>query len=155
MWLWIAALHSAATHNGASLELELALNQERDNDREQRDSFDERREDDSARLNATGHLRLTRHAVHRLAGKTPDTNARTDRGETSTKTSAEQAPGARVLAGEAGCGLKQRIHSHHSLTLILLTIVISHARDHDIAIRKRSSRSNGILRPLGRVLTRS
>src|SRR5437868_1111823 len=51
-----------------SLELELALDQERDDDCKQRDSLDEGGEDDRARLNATGHLRLTRHAIHGLPG---------------------------------------------------------------------------------------
>src|SRR6059058_1838571 len=90
------------------LELELALDQERDNHREQRHSFDERREDDCARLNARGHLWLASHAVHRLTGEAADTNTRADYGETGTNAGSEHGPRARVLARERGCGLKDR-----------------------------------------------
>src|SRR6476469_4120525 len=88
--------------------LELALNQERDDDCEQRDSFDQRREDDRARLNAARHLRLTRHSVHCLPSQTTDTNACSNYGETSADAGAAHAPRARVLFRERGGGLKQR-----------------------------------------------
>src|SRR5438132_775086 len=102
--------------SGNVLELELALDQERDDDREQRDALDERREDDRARLNATGHLGLTRHAVHSLSGETSDTDARADYGETRANAGAEHAPRTRVLLGERGCSLKQRKDRDHFRT---------------------------------------
>src|SRR2546423_2932056 len=112
------ARHANASRDraGRELELELALNQERDDDRKQRDTFDERREDDRAGLNAPGHLRLTSHAVHRLAGQTSDTDTRPDCGETSAETGAEQPPSARGLAGERCCGLKQRKDREHCVS---------------------------------------
>jgi hypothetical protein len=104
---------AAAFRTLEALELELTLNQERDDDREQRDSFDERREDDRARLNALGHLRLTRHSIHCLPSETSDTDAGADYGETRADAGTEQAPRARVLTGVRGSSLKQRKHVYH------------------------------------------
>src|SRR6267143_4390116 len=100
--------------------LELVLNQERDDDSKQRDSFDERREDDRARLNSPGHLRLARHPIHRLSGKTTDTNARADYGETAPNPGAKHRPCTGVLsgvpAGGAGNSLKQRKDRDHCVS---------------------------------------
>jgi len=139
-------VYAPATHTPDVLELELTLNQERDDDREQRHSFDERREDDRARLDACGHLRLTRHSVHRLPSETSDTDARADYGETRTNAGAQHCPRARVLAGERGCSLKQRKHGYH-FVFPFYSIVICHARGLPVAVRHRGSRPNGLLQP--------
>src|SRR5438874_213255 len=130
----------AAIRTLNALELEFPLNNERDNDCEQRHSLDERGEDDRARLNPAGHLRLARHAVHRLSGQTSDTDAGADHGETGADARAEQAPCTRVLLRERGCGLKQRKHCYHFFTPSC--VVISHARDLSIAVRQRDSPPN-------------
>src|SRR6266550_4316108 len=105
------------------LESELTLNQKRDDDREQRDSLDERREDDRASLNATCHLRLTCHAVHRLARQASDSDARADYRETSADARAEHAPRSRIRRVESTglgyrlrCCLQQRKDRDHFLT---------------------------------------
>ena len=77
--------------------LELALNQERHDDCEQRDSFDERREDDRARLNAACHFWLTRHAVHRLTGEAADTDACSDYCDAGADAGTELRPCCRVF----------------------------------------------------------
>src|ERR1051325_10129207 len=97
--LRIAAKPRSAT---PKLELELALNQERNNHREQSNTFDERGKDDRARLNAASHLGLTRHAVHRLTGKATDTNARADYSETGTDAGAQHCPRTGIRSVEAG-----------------------------------------------------
>ena len=45
-----------------------------------------------ARLDAAGHLRLTRHAFHRLAADAADADARADDGEAGADAGAEHAP---------------------------------------------------------------
>src|ERR1019366_2662068 len=92
--------------------LELALNHERHDDCKQRGSFDERREDDRARLNAPGHLRLTRHAVHRLSGKAADTDACTNYCDARADSCAELCPRCRMLPVVRLSGLKKRKNCH-------------------------------------------
>jgi hypothetical protein len=104
--LEVAALSGTATHARTALELELILNQERDDDREQRGSLDEGCEDDRAILNACCHLRLTSHSIHCLPSETSDSNAGADYGETRANTRAEHTPRARVLAGKRCCSLE-------------------------------------------------
>jgi hypothetical protein len=79
--------------------LELASDLERDDSREQRDAFDERRENQRCCLNAASRFRLTRHAFNRLAANATDTEACADDGETSAETSADEAQSAAVARG--------------------------------------------------------
>src|SRR6202171_1020654 len=113
----VAADRGRARHDPRRRKaLELALNQERDNDCEQRGSLDERREDDRARLNSPGHLRLTRHAVHCLSSEATDTNTGPDHGETRADSGAEHCPRPSVLArvtGRGGYSLQQRKDRMH------------------------------------------
>src|SRR3981081_2665564 len=103
---WTAAVRAAIQRK----TLELALNQERDDDCEQRGSLDESGENDRTRLNARCHFRLTRHAVHCLPSETADTNTSTDYGETRADAGAEHCPRSSVLSGVTACagdGLQQ------------------------------------------------
>src|SRR5690349_1699652 len=92
--------------------LELALNLERHDDCEQRGSFDERCEDDRARLNAACHLWLTRHSVHRLTREAADTDTGTDRRDACAYCCAGLCPCRRVLSVVRRCGLKKRKNRH-------------------------------------------
>src|SRR5207237_1848379 len=143
-----------ASRAGKTLELERTLNQERDDDRKQRDPFDERREDDRARLNATGHLRLTSHAVHRLTGQTSDTDAGANYGETSSNARAEHAPGSGVRSIEGAalkrlrCCLQHRKDRDHFLTPFdNRDMSCSRSLDRNPSAGPSQKSPNGILQP--------
>src|SRR5947208_14572774 len=95
---WMEPAHD--TRAPKNFLLEFSLDQERDDDCEQRDSFDERRENDRARLETSCHFRLTRHAVHRLTGKPADTDARPNHGDAGADSCAELRPRSGVVLVE-------------------------------------------------------
>ena len=85
------------------------MNQERDNDCKQRNSFDECGKDDRTRMDASGHFRLTRHAVHCLAGKSTNTDAGADDCYARADSCAELRPcGGVALVERSGHFLKER-----------------------------------------------
>src|ERR1043166_1815958 len=92
-----------------NLRVELSLNQERDNDREQRDSLDERRENDRARLKTSCHFRLARHAVHRLTSKPADSDSRSNSRDAGANPCAELRPCSGVVLVEPCNCLKKWI----------------------------------------------
>src|SRR4051794_24068662 len=92
--------------SGGRRLLELALDEERDDDCEQRGAFDQRGENEACGLDLTSALRLTSHRLGGLATDAADAETGTDDCDTSTETGAEHRPRARVLARVAGCGLK-------------------------------------------------
>src|SRR4051794_20366710 len=72
-----------------SWSLQLAAHLEGDNRAEERDAFDECREDQRSGLDTTSHFGLTRHAIRSLTTDTADADAGTDHGETSAEAGAE------------------------------------------------------------------
>src|SRR3954462_8829537 len=78
-------LFTAATR----LNLELTGELEADDQREEGETFDQRRSDDHVRADAAAGFRLTRDAFHRLSSEVADTLGRTDTNETRAETGAQ------------------------------------------------------------------
>src|SRR4051812_33892205 len=97
--------------------LELASDLERDDSREQRDAFDERRENQRRCLNAPSRFRLTRHTFHCLPANATDAEAGADDGETRTETGANEAKAPAVARRFRG-NLEQGVHGHEILRTV-------------------------------------
>src|SRR6188472_138657 len=126
--------------------LELASDLERDDSREQRDAFDERRENQRRCLNAASRFRLTRHAFNRLAANATDTEARAD----NAQTSADEAQSAAVARRFRG-NLEQGVHGHEILRTVEIRTAFSPAPLG--AARPRGPGLNELLQPLGWIQT--
>ena len=98
----------------ASGRLELALNQERDNDTEQRRTFDKGSENQRRRLNATRRFWLTRHAFNGLTTNTTDAEPGTNSGEPSAESGADECE-ALIVASCFGRGLQEWENRHEHL----------------------------------------
>jgi len=75
-----------------------------DDDREQRDAFDERRRDDHLGLDLAGHLRLAGGRLDGAAADAADAEARANGGETRADRSETGGDGARLRERVRGVG---------------------------------------------------
>src|SRR6185503_20423543 len=109
---------SEAAPPGAPLrvgsDVRLELDEQADDDAEQRDAFDQRREDQGVRRDGARDLRLARLTFGGAAADLADADARSDRREARTDTGAEHRPRAGILFRETGRGLEERKNCHIS-----------------------------------------
>ena len=73
-----------------TLEVDLALDLERDDGAEERDALDERGKDQRGRLDSAGRFRLARHPFDCLAADAADAESSADDGESGTETGANR-----------------------------------------------------------------
>src|SRR5579884_1880593 len=86
------------------LEIRLELDEQGDDDAEQRDAFDERREDQRVGRDGAGNLRLPRLCLGSTAADLADADASADGGEAGADAGAEHGPGAGVRGVERARG---------------------------------------------------
>src|SRR4051794_32344786 len=88
------------------LELDLALDLERDDDAEQRGALDERGENQRGGLDAGGGVRLARHAFDGLTTDASDAESGADDGESGTESGADSHQAARARCTSICCCLQ-------------------------------------------------
>src|SRR5215208_5480882 len=96
----------ASSRSGGVRELE--RDQQADDDGKQRRAFDERRQDQRARLDGSGDLGLASHALGCAGADTPNAESSANGREAGADTRALHGPRARIVLRVRGRGLQER-----------------------------------------------